>query len=796
MQRNEDAFSIGLGVLIVLLLLAGVGVVAGLFFFRATVATVAPARPLPPAVVAAPSSYPAIATLDTSERAAVDVELEEVEAELSAAEVESAEPLSGSLLVRIAWPDGTPAEDVGLHLGYQDGNTPSLRARTDAQGEARLSELPLGRVRVQSDRVAHRNVELLADEEVVVEIAIPAGAHVRGLVHDANGAPVAGAEIWISHFGNSSWGSIVSESDAEGRFVLRHVEAYCFLGARAAGYGASYLTTIDAAENEVVEVEIELGAEACAVEGVVVDDRGTPVPGAELKLGNLRPGPQYVDGQMRRGPAPSETAADAQGAFALEGVRPGERRLTVSAPGYAGSSLELELVGGVREHVRVELPRGGELHARVVDGKGEPVEAALVRVNPSTRELARSANTDADGWVRLEGIVPGQHPVQVVSRRSGELESELSFESGQATLWTAQLRTGGELAGRVVDERHQPLSGWLVAAVDPNDQGDWTHADYTDAEGAFHIPDLPEEAFDLLLSESARSSNLTPFEFERYERGDMELLIVVPDSARQSAWILGRVLDASGAPAAQVGVMYGSARHRGRQQENVDPETGRFEIGPLVPGYWELQVQSADYPMLPLDAVELAADERLDLGLLQLGRGGTISVSWNTPEGARLPPSLSAYAVRGSGRARYELPNENQSGRRAPLLAPGMWRVGLRGTDWYAPEVEVQVVSDQEATVVLELEPACSGWVEFALPEEASFHQIRGELRDESGALVQEWSIPSFALGDDRRMSITGLPAGTYDVALETDSELRGTGSIVLSEQGYSHEAGLRIELH
>src|SRR6185295_9979628 len=87
-----------------------------------------------------------------------------------------------------------------------------------------------------------RRVEMRADREDTVEVALKKGAVVRGVVLDAvSGAPIAGAKVerpqgWY-------FGRIETETEADGKFVLDDVplepRTFHRLAVSAAGYATA-----------------------------------------------------------------------------------------------------------------------------------------------------------------------------------------------------------------------------------------------------------------------------------------------------------------------------------------------------------------------------------------------------------------------------------------------------------------------------------------------------------------------------------------------------------------------------
>ena len=154
------------------------------------------------------------------------------------------------------------------------------------------------------------------------------------------------------------------------------------------------------------------------VRGRVVDDNGTPIPGARASVAT---GPDAP---------PIEAVTDAQGRYELRGLPPRSVPITVSCPGYvarrpwAGPARSGPLKDGeVRAAPDVILVRPGVIAGHVYGPDGAPLVGATVnglvmRRTGGIRRLVQAGgrdDTDDRGAFRLHSLAPGDYHVLVHS---------------------------------------------------------------------------------------------------------------------------------------------------------------------------------------------------------------------------------------------------------------------------------------------------------------------------------------------------------------------------------------------
>src|SRR6185503_20355197 len=193
------------------------------------------------------------------------------------------------LVVHVTWArDGSPAADVALRVESLDVEPYRLTTlgTTDASGTARFAALPLGEQRVDTLRDASGSVVLdgltANGEPQTLELAIPLGLDVDCHVVDAEGAGVAGAEVWLSDFGGSSASSgiVIGRTDADGRLALCDVPGeHRSLAARASGHAPSNQREYRGLPGARLALELVLPGPGASLAGLVQDASGTPLAG-------------------------------------------------------------------------------------------------------------------------------------------------------------------------------------------------------------------------------------------------------------------------------------------------------------------------------------------------------------------------------------------------------------------------------------------------------------------------------------------------------------------------------------
>lgn len=438
------------------------------------------------------------------------------------------------------------------------GRTPL--ATTDREGRFRLPLLAGETVEVGLLAPGYadpaRRHEMTAGEEA--EIRLWRAVAFGGRILAADGVGVPGVLLSATH--ESGGYGVGARTGPNGEFRLGPLRAGRQLV--QASFGVTWIAHW---EVEVPEGGLATGAvlrlpPSREMTGVVLDESDDrPLAGATVRLASAPPD-RFA---TRTGP---------DGRFRLD--LPIEERYRhawcrVDAAGHLPRTERLSLRPLARNEVR--LVPAGSVRLRALDGSGRPIAEALVRFGAG--EEAQDGYTDAEG--RAEFLVPaGETRVvvaggdaveeRVVSPAGGEevdlgdlrlvaprpgvdvvlldpegrpLENARVYRSGERLYVTAPgfenrgyrpgetivLRRTGAIAGRVVDERGEPVAR---AAVRTDAPGEWAE---TDGRGRFRIDGvLPDELHRVGVEESAGHLR-SPLAFAR--AGDEAIELVSPREA-------------------------------------------------------------------------------------------------------------------------------------------------------------------------------------------------------------------------------------------------------------------------
>lgn len=172
---------------------------------------------------------------------------------------------------------------------------------------------------------------------------------------------------------------------------------------------------------EAPEAQADILLPAHGISGRVLDESGKPFAGAFVTA-------------VREGASPSDpsgrafAAADAAGAYAIEGLAPGTYRLTATAPGYrVAEAYPVVVQEGPTPPVDFTLEPGRTLRGKVVDPQGRAVANAFVFAAPAggaAGAAAPAATTDVNGAFSI--AAPSEGPVDVTAIAAGWAPARLS----------------------------------------------------------------------------------------------------------------------------------------------------------------------------------------------------------------------------------------------------------------------------------------------------------------------------------------------------------------------------------
>ena len=509
-------------------------------------------------------------------------------------------------------------------------------------------ELPLPAVEPAAEATRHEVLRPPAPEprsQFLVLGEIDA-EHVRGVVVDRAGRPVAGARVTaLAPVGPrfqrrdprlEGARSRVAEamSERNGAFALPVPPGVAY-EVEAAGAGGMSPRVAGCLPGDFVE--LPLGPPA-RVHGTVNSmESGGRVAGVALHLfrgDELLPCAGAV--------------SDARGEYSIGAVAPGAYRLAAVPRSYAPSAevpLRLEFGANLRQDFA--LARGQMRRGTVVDARsGEAIAGAEVS---ETAEFLRSARSDERGIFELPVAEGTADWLQV--RAPGYAATQAPW----ADPLIVRLAPAGVAVGRVLTAEGEPCAGALLWAVGMDTTGrplwDWCTTT-SDFDGRFVLEPLRRDCRYALRVDFDGCGALV-FDFPPGAAGagpvDFGDLMLSP-----AAELAGRVLQADGQPLRGVEVLLAGGnldrgRYRGPPVEGLDAAIreryavtdalGRYRFDGLAAGHYQLRAQlvgraSPEPAALALAAGAARVHDLLAAGLLAIGGVVQDAAGRRQPHGA------------------------------------------------------------------------------------------------------------------------------------------------------------------
>jgi protocatechuate 3,4-dioxygenase beta subunit len=396
-----------------------------------------------------------------------------------------------------------------------------------------------------------------AEARIIASGELDAGsATLAGRIYDEGGRPLGGAIVSLA--GSGFWPARSVRSEADGRFHWPDVPAGIY--------------ELRASKGSLV---------APPVEGLILDAGARRAFGIQLARGWTLAG-QVVDAHTGRAIRDAEVTmatgvlglhtrsvrSDDRGRFELAGIVGDEHSLYVGSDGYVA-------VGPLRHSateptMTVRLERASIIEGHVVDERGWGIEGALVRafgeghlraaapgagdslgmtsgpVPPISAggsgglAFVRQVTTRSNGAFVLPGLRAGPYTIAASHDDFAPAESERLRVGPGATRSDVGIvmRSGAELAGRVVDERGNGLEGIPVELRAPTER--LPRMSVTASDGSFSFRGVRGE-----VNVTALPYDLPPAR-ESIAIGDDALVTVELALASELYTLHGRVVDERG----------------------------------------------------------------------------------------------------------------------------------------------------------------------------------------------------------------------------------------------------------
>jgi len=634
--------------------------------------------------------------------------------------------------------------------------------RTGADGTTLLRGLgPAGErieIEITADGFAPGFIDSMLPRmsEVTIErvVTLHAGAPVRGVVRDPDGAPVAGARVSIRN------SELHVTSGADGSWVMPAVRrgTHVFV-ARADGFAAGWTSRPLDGKKRRGGVDIALQA-GLTIAGRVVDETGAPVPGAKIRYA-------IPDGD-------AVSWADDNGEFKLTGLGDGVHELAAFHGDRASEVVDVDAGEPSKEVELVVVD--STIRGVVVDENGDPVPEADIwarRDDMGGMAGEDRAVTDSEGRFVLGPLAVGGYEIRALygGRRHHLRGPKTSARIGQDDVRIVLPRRAS-IRGRLT-KGGVAVSAFVVAMEDE-------HPAYLDAsvfaraDGSFEIEDVLPGEHDLAFAGDSFARHV--ISRVRVDAGEVVDLgaIEVGDGRR----LRGRVVGGDGVPVAGATVHIGPrlqldvgaslfaglpfASELAAVRNAKTDAHGWFEVARVVDRHrWDKVIARADHPVggFSKSVVIPTTDVSLEL---TLAGAGTLR---GTIRGLRADDDGTAFIAR-VGRDGGVIADLDEAGHfQVKQLAPGTYRVMKSRTFPFTHVWTTAEVRSGETTIV---ELSFEGH-DVSLAVEVHDRACRFlSVRSPKGSSRRHGYSTMTKCDGDGIERIPGLAAGSYDLCVDS----------------------------
>ncbi len=397
-----------------------------------------------------------------------------------------------------------PIEGATLVVGILDGDHARdvTVAKTGGEGSARFDREPKPAFWIVAFKKGHSfTFRSMFDETGAIrtQVVLPRSRSLAGAVADADGRPIALAEVRVEavqgskdrvyHFapgfaplvaGTLIERALVARSDAQGGFQFESLPEESIVSLKISAAGKATTRTqvpapsTAAAGEEAAVTRIVLALEGKVAGQVVTEIPGVSVAGRAVTLQGVFEGSSA--GIFGR------ATTDLAGRFVIGGLAAGRVNVLLDdvpadGPWTFRAATDVRVVPGETAVARIELVTGVTVTGSVASTDGKPLAgveiAAYGARNPRTGSPAVTTDTDAKGAYRFR-MAPGDLFVTINGRvagyttpGNGESTRSVVIPNGgpAVTLPPFVMAPGVKLVGRIVDARGMPLPGARLIGV-------------------------------------------------------------------------------------------------------------------------------------------------------------------------------------------------------------------------------------------------------------------------------------------------------------------------------------------
>ncbi|MFN2443425.1 MAG: carboxypeptidase regulatory-like domain-containing protein [Thermoanaerobaculia bacterium] len=484
---------------------------------------------------------------------------------------------------RVLGPDGSAVARAAIST--VEGSSPMPMARrnnavmSDGDGNYILEGIPEGEMELRAAHQSYvtetRSVKV-AGREMQVDFRLGRGAEVQGSVVTANGAPVAGADVFARSAVADSGGES-AKTDANGMFRMSGLAEGRYLF-RASKSGMVPGSVEDVVVGSGIPIRIELG------DGGTITGRVLGLPPSEMSV---------VQVVASSGSSRAQSGVSPDGSFTIDGVAPGSTR--VWAEGVAlmarrtSAEKVVEVASGSRVAVDLEFGTGHSVRGRV-SRQGAPVDGVSVSFTPRDRALpSGSTRSEGSGHYEVTGLQDGDYQVRAFDLRTMASWSGDHRVSGSGTL---DIDIGGSrIEGRVFHASTSEPIGDSVVTLQPSnaEQRFATMPVRSDAAGRFVLDNVTPGDYRLRVEKSGFGQEVRDLRVSDAPIADLEFRLSPTDG------IALRIVDARDGRALNSFISVVDGAGRPVHQGSFRPDSSGTTRLSLAPGSYSAVVNASGY---------------------------------------------------------------------------------------------------------------------------------------------------------------------------------------------------------
>ncbi|MGE5716240.1 MAG: carboxypeptidase regulatory-like domain-containing protein, partial [Acidobacteriota bacterium] len=500
-----------------------------------------------------------------------------------------------------------------------------------------------------------------AGASAVANLALRRAATISGRVTDEKGQPVAGARVRINRdmgLRRMIRGAMANPAAllggqgvltaSDGSFRLRGLEPEKNLSLEAAksGYATARKPGLSVKTGETVKDVALVVRQGIGAKGSVVDAKGQPVAGAEIRAVRREEGAMGgARMQMRLMGMNSDrpdAATGVDGSFALKGLEEGQYALTVTHDGFARKTVPSLEVKASSENAwpPITLAAGAAIAGTVRDTAGTSVAGAqLLAIDVGSGGRPQNGASDADGSFRMDGFA-AERPILVNVSAPGYATQQKNVTPPVSDL-AIVMKSAGTVHGRVEDaDTKKPVTDFSVGrsggrggmgGIQIAIGGRGGDQSFQSEDGTFELTDVPAGKWTIRAS----AAGYRAAEVSGVEVGEGETKEGVVLSLKRGGGISGHVTDQRGASVANAAIAWHPAESQGGGMgamvarmigggaggSTTSDADGRFQFDGLPDGRVTLTATHPDFVETSRD-VDPAKEPSVEV---TLGSGASIS---------------------------------------------------------------------------------------------------------------------------------------------------------------------------